>query len=85
MAGKAKANMFSAAAEKRQKEQTKIEKTVKADGVVDGAGRVRKRGSSATTITLSISAEDKQALKVYAASHGVSASDLLHEWINQNC
>lgn len=79
---KERTNMFTAAAGKRQKEQEQIEATV--TGAKEGK-IVRKRGENATKITLSISGEDRIRLRTYAASQGVSASDLLHEWITKYC
>ena len=47
--------------------------------------KFKKRGDNATTITLSISAEDKTRMKRHAARNIMSASDLLHKWIEENC
>lgn len=41
----------------------------------------RKRGDGSTTITLTISAEDKAEAKKMAQERGMSVSDLLHQWI----
>lgn len=38
-----------------------------------------------TTMTLSISEEDKYAVKRFALEHGVTVSDLLHMWIERDC
>ena len=75
-----KGNMFGsygAAADQREKEQAKIEASVTGKK----EGRVKKRGSNATTITLSISSEDKDAVKSLAMQRGLAVSDLLHLWI----
>ena len=47
------------------------------------ANRLRQLGveSGRTTITLSVTEEDKRALKVMAAERGTSVSALLHEWL----
>lgn len=50
-----------------------------------GEKRMRKRGAGATTMTLSISAEDKMRVKAYAASQATTVSDLLHQWIAEKC
>lgn len=82
MAGKQK-NMFggfSAAAQQRKEQQEQIEAAVisrSAPAVVMGQDR--------TTITLAISREEKALLKSWAATHGVTMSDLLHDWITMNC
>lgn len=71
---------FGAAAIKREHEQAQIE------AAVTGSGHVlRKRGAGATTMTLAISAEDKQRVKEYAAKNNTSVSDLLHKWIDESC
>ena len=45
--------------------------------------RLRQLGieSGRTTITLSVTEEDKRRLKVMAAERGTSVSALLHEWL----
>lgn len=47
------------------------------------ANRLRQLGveSGRTTITLSVTEEDKRRLKVMAAECGTSVSALLHEWL----
>lgn len=82
MAKKQASNMFGAfgeAAVKREQEQAKIE------AVVAGDAPRRKRGAGATTITLTISQEDKQRVKSYAALRSTTVSDLLHQWIGEYC
>lgn len=72
-------NMFSgfgAAVQQREQEQQKI------SAVVTGAPAPK---SNKTTITLSISNADKSKVKQYALAHGTTVSDLLHDWIEQNC
>ena len=81
----AKNNMFGsfgAAAEDRQAEQAKIEAAVTG---VETELRNRKRGAGATTMTLAISLADKQRVKAYAAMKNTTVSDLLHQWIEENC
>lgn len=71
---------FGKAAVEREAEQANIAATV------TGAVPVlRKRGAGATTMTLSISAEDKQRVKEFAARQSLTVSDLLHEWIVKYC
>ncbi|MBQ1487857.1 MAG: hypothetical protein IIZ41_03740 [Lachnospiraceae bacterium] len=48
-------------------------------------GKLKKRGADATTITLSISMEDKELAKKLAADCNASVSDMLHKWIRQEC
>ena len=38
-----------------------------------------------TTLTVSLSVEDKKTLKKYAVDREESISSVLHEWIKQNC
>lgn len=83
MAGKAKGNMFGAAAQKRQQEQQNIEAVV--TSVSGSAARMKKRGPDATTMTLAISKADKQRVKAWAAQHSTTVSDLLHRWIEEYC
>lgn len=83
MAGKKKDNMFgsfAASAQQRKQEQEQIEATVMGRPA-PAAATVQDR----TTITLSISREDKALLKSWAAVHGTTMSDLLHDWIIKNC
>lgn len=67
---------FSAAVQQREQEQQKI------SAVVTGAPAPK---SNKTTITLSITKEDKARVKQYALAAGTTVSDLLHDWIEQNC
>lgn len=46
---------------------------------------IRKRGPGATTITMSISREDKILLKMYALKNCTTSSDILHGWIQRFC
>lgn len=72
-------NMFAAAASQREREQAKIE----SDVIGSQPEKPKKRGANATTITLTISREDKVLAKVIAARRGLTVSDLLHFWIHQ--
>lgn len=47
-------------------------------------GRVSKN-SAKKKITLSITQEDSDAVKMYALKNHTTVSDLLHEWILTNC
>lgn len=47
-------------------------------------GRVSK-DSVKKKITLSITQEDSDAVKMYALKNHTTVSDLLHEWILTNC
>ncbi len=79
-----KENMFSAAAQRREQEQQQIEAAVTGKVSV-GGGKVRKRGDHATTMSLSVSLEDKIKIKEYAARRCLSVSDILHSWIEEHC
>lgn len=47
--------------------------------------KLRKRGEGATTLTLTISREDKVRVKTWAAQHCTTVSDLMHLWIQEHC
>ena len=71
-------NMFSgfgAAVQQREQEQQKISAVVMGTTVP----------KSKTTITVSITKEDKAKVKQYALANNTTVSDLLHDWIEQNC
>lgn len=89
MAGSQKKNMFGgfgAAAQQRKEQQQQLEATVMGQAAPDAtSGQARKRGMGATTITLAISGEDKARFKAWAATHGTTMSDVLHDWIVTNC
>lgn len=38
-----------------------------------------------TTMTLSLSSEDKQLLKLYAVKKGIPVSKIIHAWIQMHC
>lgn len=84
MPQKQKPNMFAAAVQ-RQEEQKEIETAVTIKADKNNKIVCKKRGSDATTITLSISKEDKVKVKSYAAKNSKAVSDLLHQWIEDNC
>lgn len=65
----AKTNMFANAATKRAAEQETIQ-TVATGEKVDR-----------TTLTLSITVEDKAELKKLAIANGVTVAGLIHQWI----
>ena len=81
MAGK-KGNIFGEYVDQRKQAQEKIEAAVTGNKR-PSSGRVRKRGADATTITLSISREDKDRVREIAEREGASISDLLHQWIRK--
>jgi hypothetical protein len=90
MARKRQNNMFGGfgvAAQQRKEQQEQIEAAVTGRPVsgVPSVGREKKRGEDATTITLAISREDKALLKSWAATHGTTMSDMLHDWIVRTC
>ena len=75
----AKENMFAKASSKRVQEQTKIKDNLQN---VDGADAVSSEPR--TTMTLSMSADDKMALKVLAMKSGKTVSGMLHDWIEEH-
>lgn len=90
MAGSQKKNMFGgfgAAAQQRKEQQQQLEAAVMGQPTpgVAASGQARKRGIGATTITLAISGEDKARFKAWAATHGTTMSDMLHDWIDRTC
>jgi hypothetical protein len=38
-----------------------------------------------TTFSLSLSVEDKKAIKKYAVDHETTVAAVVHEWIQKNC
>lgn len=70
---KKKGNMFAEAEEKRRTELKKTEDAV----------REEREGRIGTTIMLT--ARNKTALKQFAASQGITASDLINTWIAEKC
>ena len=46
---------------------------------------VENKGERQSKITLSISEQDKIAVKIYAAQNKTTASELLHVWIAEHC
>ena len=75
----AKENMFAKASSKRVQEQTKIKDNLQnANGADDvNAASTEPR----TTMTLSMSVDDKMALKMIAMKRKKTVSKMLHEWI----
>jgi len=68
------ANMFEKYAADREAEQKKIEKSVVADTAAD-----EKR----TTLSLSLTASDKKALKMRSLKEGKTIAAIIHEWIGE--
>lgn len=67
------ANMFEKYAADREAEQKKIEKAV----VTDTAAENEKR----TTLSLSLTVNDKKALKMMALERETTIAAIIHEWI----
>ena len=76
----AKKNIFDNAAVQRQQTQDQISASVTGGAAKRSNGRVIKRGA---VITLSISPEDKELVRLLAEKDGVSVSDLFHQWIRR--
>lgn len=49
----------------------------------EGMERMAMAADSRVTVHLSLTEDDKRALKVMAAERGLSASALVHEWIER--
>ena len=69
------ANMFGKYAADREVGQKKIEKIVVADTTTD-----EKR----TTLSLSLTASDKKALKMMAAERETTIAAIIHDWIQEH-
>ncbi len=69
------ANMFEKYAADREAEQKKIEKTV-AEPVADNEKR--------TTLSLSLTVNDKKALKMMAAERETTIAAIIHEWVQEH-
>ena len=69
------ANMFKKNAADREAEQKKIEKAIVADTTAD-----EKR----TTLSLSLTVNDKKALKMMAAERDTTIAAIIHEWVQEH-
>ena len=75
----AKENMFAKASSKRVQEQTKIKDNLQNSSEADDVSSEPR-----TTMTLSMSVDDKMALKVLAMKSGKTVSGMLHDWIEEH-
>ena len=78
----AKENMFVKASSKRVQKQTKIKDNLQDVSGTDAINSVSTE--SRTTMTLSMSVDDKMALKMLAMKSGKTVSGMLHEWIEEH-
>lgn len=69
-----KENMFAKAAKTREQEQNEIKVQLAADD---------ETSVERTTMTLSMSVEDKKNLKLLAMEKGITVSKMLHYWIQE--
>ena len=69
-------NIFASAVQAREQEQEKLTAAV-TGGASDKAAK--------TKITLSITQEDSEKVKIFALKNHTTVSDLLHEWIAEKC
>lgn len=69
------ANMFEKYAADREAEQKKTEKAVVTDPTAD-----EKR----TTLSLSLTVNDKKALKMMAAERETTIAAIIHEWVQEH-
>lgn len=77
-------NVFGAAAASRKAEQESIEQTIKASEKPAGRGRPPKENAEKSiTVSIRMSEETKTKLKVYAASHNMTVSDVITEFVNR--
>lgn len=74
----AKENMFAKASSKRVQEQSKIK-----DNLQNANGADAVRSEPRTTMTLSMSVEDKIVLKMLAIKSEKTVSGMLHDWIEE--
>ena len=76
-------NVFGAAAANRKAEQESIEKTIKESEKPAGRGRPPKENAEKSiTVSIRMSEETRTKLKVYAASHNQTVSDVITEFVN---
>lgn len=72
-----------AAAENHKAEQESIEQTIKAGEKPAGRGRPPKdNAEKSITVSIRMSEETKTKLKVYAASHNMTVSDVITDLVN---
>lgn len=69
------ANMFEKYAADREAEQKKIEKSVAADTTAD---------EKHTTLSLSLTVNDKKALMMMAAEKESTIAAIIHEWVQEH-
>ena len=69
-------NIFASAVQAREQEQEKLTAAV-TGGASDKVAK--------TKITLSITQEDSEKVKIFALKNHTTVSDLLHEWIAEKC
>ena len=71
-----KENRFAKAAQARKKEQEKIKQKLTSN--IDDTENKEPR----TTMSLSLTVEDKKKLKTLAAQRETTVATLIHEWLN---
>ena len=75
-------NVFGAAAASRKAEQESIEQTIKNEKPA-GRGRPPKENAEKSiTVSIRMSEETRTKLKVYAATHNMTVSDVITEFVN---
>ena len=76
-------NVFGAAAASRKAEQESIEQTIKASEKPVGRGRPPKdNAEKSITVSIRMSEETKTKLKAYAASHNMTVSEVITDFVN---
>lgn len=71
-----KGNMFDTAVQAREQEQEKI-----TAAVIGASEQTPKK----TKITLSITQEDSEKVKIFALKNHTTVSDMFHDWITEKC
>lgn len=74
--------MFDEAAKKRASDSEALASSLTSNKPTVSKPIPNTSQSNLTKITLSISEADRDKVKVYAALHRTSVSQLLHKWIN---
>lgn len=76
-------NVFGATATNRKAEQESIGQTIKTSKKPVGRGRPPKdNAEKSITVSIRMSEKTKTKLKVYAASHNMTVSDVITEFVN---
>lgn len=76
-------NVFGMTVSSRKDEQENIVQTIKAREKTTGRGRPPKENAEKSiTVSIRMSEETRTKLKVYAAAHHMTVSDVITEFVN---